>query len=100
MNFVDMLMYYAQSNPEKQAIILLDRIISFGMLGAGIRSVEMAVAEASLDSRHVVAVRIENRARHLIVVSALYRLGSCRSPLWAVKIYPRPALKSMLLSAI
>lgn len=74
-NFVDMLMYYAQSNPEKQAIILLDRIISFGMLGAGIRSVEMAVAEASLDSRHVVAVRIENRARHLIVVSALYRLG-------------------------
>ena len=59
MNFVDMLMYYAQSNPEKQAIILLDRIISFGMLGAGICWVEMAVAEASLDLRHVVAVRIE-----------------------------------------
>ena len=75
MNFVDMLMYYAQSNPEKQAIILPDRIVSFGMIATGIRSVEVAIAEASLDSRHVVAVRIENRTRHLIVVSALYRLG-------------------------
>jgi acyl-coenzyme A synthetase/AMP-(fatty) acid ligase len=74
-NFVDMLMYYAQSNPEKQAIILPDRIVSFGMIGTGIRSVEVAIAEASLDPRHIVAVRIENRTRHLIVVSALYRLG-------------------------
>src|SRR5476651_1007259 len=70
-----MLMYYAQSNPEKQAIILPDRIISFGMIATGIRSVEIAITEASLDSRHIVAVRIENRTRHLIVVSALYRLG-------------------------
>lgn len=75
MNFVDMLMYYALSNPEKQAVILPDRIVSFGMIGTGIRSVEVAIAELSLDSRHVVAVRIESRTRHLIVVSALYRLG-------------------------
>ena len=75
MNFVDMLMYFARSNPEKQAIILPDRIVSFGMIGAGIRSVEVAITEASLDSRHIVAVRITNQARHLIVVSALYRLG-------------------------
>lgn len=70
-----MLMYYARANPEKQAIILVDRILSFGMIGRGIRSVETAIAEASLDQRHIVAVRIENQARHLIVVSALYRLG-------------------------
>ena len=75
MNFVDMLMYYAQSNPEKQAIILRDRMVSFGMIATGIRSVEVAIAEASLGSRHVVAVRIDNHTRHLIVVSALYRLG-------------------------
>jgi len=75
MNFVDMLMFYAQSNPEKQAIILPDRIVSFGMIGSGIRSAEAAITEASLDSRHVVAVRIGNQARHLIIVSALYRLG-------------------------
>jgi acyl-coenzyme A synthetase/AMP-(fatty) acid ligase len=74
-NFVDMLMYYAQSNPEKQAIILADRIVNFGMIATGILSVEAAIVEASLDSRHVVAVRISNQTRHLIVVSALYRLG-------------------------
>lgn len=75
MNFVDMLMYYARANPEKQAIILVDRILSFGMIASGIRSAGTAVAEASLEPRHIVAVRVENQARHLIVVSALYRLG-------------------------
>jgi acyl-coenzyme A synthetase/AMP-(fatty) acid ligase len=70
-----MLMYYARANAEKQAIILVDRILSFGMIASGIRSVEMAITEASLEPRHIVAVRIENQARHLIVVSALYRLG-------------------------
>ena len=75
MNFVDMLMYYAQSNPQKQAIILPDRIVNFRMIATGIRSVEVAIVEAALDFRHTVAVRIDNRIRHLIVVSALYRLG-------------------------
>jgi acyl-coenzyme A synthetase/AMP-(fatty) acid ligase len=74
-NFVDMLMYYARSNPEKQAIILLDRIVTFGMIERGIRSAEVAIAEASLDPSHTVAVRIENHSRHLIIVSALYRMG-------------------------
>ena len=75
MHFADMLLYYAGATPEKQAIILPDRMISFGMLGAGIRSVAAAITEAGLGPRHVVAVRIESQSRHLIVVSALYRLG-------------------------
>ena len=70
-----MLMYYGQATPEKQAIILGDRILSFRMIATGIRSVEIALAESSLDAGHVVAVRIDNHARHLIIVSALYRLG-------------------------
>ena len=74
-NFVDMLMYYGRSNPEKQAIILADRMVSFGMVAGGIRSVEVAIAGASIDSKQIVAVRIDNQIRHLIVVSALYRLG-------------------------
>src|SRR5262249_49849867 len=75
MNFVDMIMYYGQSNPEKQAIILVDRVVSYRMLASGIRSVETAINEAGLDTRHIVAVRVENEIRHIIVVSALYRLG-------------------------
>ncbi|HEX5212931.1 MAG TPA: fatty acid--CoA ligase family protein [Pseudolabrys sp.] len=75
MHFVDMLLYCARATPEKQAIILPDRMISFAMLGAGIRSAGAAIAEAGLNSRHVVAVRINSQSRHLIVVSALYRLG-------------------------
>jgi acyl-coenzyme A synthetase/AMP-(fatty) acid ligase len=75
MNFVDMIMYYGHSNPEKQAIVLVDRVVSYRMLASGIRSVETAVIETGLDKRHIVAIRIDNQTRHLIVVSALYRLG-------------------------
>jgi acyl-coenzyme A synthetase/AMP-(fatty) acid ligase len=45
------------------------------MVANGIRSVETAITEASLDQRHIVAVRVDNQIRHLIIVSALYRLG-------------------------
>ena len=75
MNFVDMIMYYGHSNPEKQAIILVDRVVSYRMLASGIRSVETAVIETGLDKRNIVAVRVENQIRHLILASALYRLG-------------------------
>ena len=51
MNFVDMIMYYGHSNPEKQAIILVDRVVSYRMLASGIRSVETAIIEAGLDKQ-------------------------------------------------
>lgn len=75
MSFVDMLMYYGRTCPQKQAIILADRLITFGMLASGIRSVASAISEAGLTREHTVAVRVESPTRHLIVVSALYRLG-------------------------
>jgi hypothetical protein len=34
-NFVDMLLYSARTQPAKQAIILADRIVTFGMIGGG-----------------------------------------------------------------
>lgn len=70
-----MLMYYGWATPEKQAIILADKIVTFRMIASGIRSVGAALADCGLNSRHVVAVRVDNHARHLIIVSALYRLG-------------------------
>ena len=76
MNFVDMIMFYGRSNPEKQAIILIDRIVTFGMLASGIRATEKAILEASIGKHDVVAVQINNQIRHLIVISALYRLGN------------------------
>src|SRR5712671_3670894 len=75
MNFVDMIMFYGRSNPEKQAIILIDRIVTFGMLASGIRATEKAILEVSIGKHDVVAVQINNQIRHLIVISALYRLG-------------------------
>jgi acyl-coenzyme A synthetase/AMP-(fatty) acid ligase len=75
MSFVDMFMYYGRTNPEKQAIILADRVVTFGMLASGIRSVAAEIEASGLNRTHTVAVRVESPSRHIIVVSALYRLG-------------------------
>jgi acyl-coenzyme A synthetase/AMP-(fatty) acid ligase len=75
MSFVEMLMYHGRTSPQKQAIILADRLITFGMLASGIRSVAGAISEAGLTREHIVAVHVDSATRHLIVVSALYRLG-------------------------
>ena len=75
MSFVDMFMYYGRTNPEKQAIILADRVVTFGMLASGIRSVAGEIEASGLGRTQTVAVRIESPSRHIIVVSALYRLG-------------------------
>ena len=63
MNFVDMIMFYGRSNPEKQAIILIDRIVTFKMLAFGIRSVEKAILQSSIGKHDIVGVQINNQIR-------------------------------------
>jgi acyl-coenzyme A synthetase/AMP-(fatty) acid ligase len=70
-----MFMYYGRTNPEKQAIILGDRVVTFGMLASGIRSVAAEIEASGLNRTQTVAVRIDSPIRHIIIVSALYRLG-------------------------
>ena len=75
MNFVDMISYYARWVPEKPAIILAERSIPYAMLTAGIDGVTETLGEKGLTRGSVVAIRIEDQLRHLIVACALYRLG-------------------------
>ncbi len=75
MRFVDALMNHGASNPEKVAIQLPDRAVTFGMVASGIRSVTSAILSSGIERGQTIGVRIENQIRHLIVVSALYRLG-------------------------
>jgi acyl-coenzyme A synthetase/AMP-(fatty) acid ligase len=74
-NFVEMILYFGRAMPEKQAIVLSDRVVSFGMLAMGIRSVETAIKAAGITPAETVGIRIESPTRHVIVASALYRLG-------------------------
>ena len=75
MNFVDMIFYYANATPEKPAVILADRIVTYRMMAAGIRSVESVLRDKGLAAGQIVGVKIDSPARHLIVTCALYRLG-------------------------
>lgn len=75
MNFVEMISYYARWVPEKPAIILADRAITFDMLAAGIESVTETLGENGLTRGSIVGIRIDSPIRHIIVACALYRLG-------------------------
>ena len=75
MNFVDMIFCYANVIPEKPAIIMADRIVTFRMMAAGIRSVEGVLQDKHLAPGEIVAVKIDSPVRHLIVTCALFRQG-------------------------
>ncbi|HEY7992458.1 MAG TPA: class I adenylate-forming enzyme family protein [Stellaceae bacterium] len=75
MSFVDTIMFHARAMPEKPAIVLGDRVLTYGMLAQGIVSVENRILTTSLKRGDVAAVVMDNPTRHFIVVFALYRLG-------------------------
>lgn len=75
MSFVDTIMFHARTIPEKPAIVLGDRVLSYSMLAQGIVSVENRILTTSLKRGDIAAVVIDNPTRHFIVVFALYRLG-------------------------
>lgn len=66
---------HAFSTPEKPAIMLPDRIITYRMLVDGVASVQRMLATLSLDRQKPVGIVIDNPARHIIFILALIRGG-------------------------
>lgn len=75
MDFTAYLFHHARANPAKPAIVLADRVVTYGMMASGIRSVAERVRTLGLEPGALVAVAIDSPIRHLIVAAALYRLG-------------------------
>lgn len=65
----------ARSDPLKPAVMLADRVITYGMILSGLLSIESKLRQHGVSRRDVVAVDVGNPARHLIVILALWRLG-------------------------
>ena len=74
-SFVDLIFHHALSQPEKPAIILPDRVATYDMIAQGILRVEDRIAALGLPAGGLVSLSFENPIRHLIVGSALFRLG-------------------------
>lgn len=73
--FADFIFHHARTRPEKPAIILADRVATFGMMAQGMLRVEERVRALRLVPHELVGIAIENPIRHMIVAAALFRLG-------------------------
>jgi len=73
--FADDILHHALTRPEKPAIILADRVATYGMMAQGMLCVEQRLRALALERSELVSVAIENPIRHMIVASALFRLG-------------------------
>lgn len=74
-NFFDHVEAHALVTPEKPAIILIDRFITYRMLANGIQSVSNAIADRNLDRDAPVGLMLDSPSWHLIASLALLKRG-------------------------
>lgn len=75
MTFVDTILFHAKAIPDKPAIILLDRTVTFGMLGDAIPAVAHRVQANGIKAGDIVGIQVENPIRHLAIAYALIQCG-------------------------
>ena len=67
--------HHAAASPSKPAIILPDRIATYGMVQSGIASAQAVIVDLKLDPERPVGLMIDNPSRHMIVALALMKSG-------------------------
>jgi len=80
-DWFDHILYNAREQPETSAILMEDRVVTYGMLGAAIECCAHRIAALDFAKDRPVAVCIQNPIRHLTVSFALFRIGVCSIPL-------------------
>ena len=73
--FADFILFHSRSRPGKPAIILVDRVATYGMLAQGMLRVEDRLRALAIPPGELVCVTLGSAIRHLIVAAALFRLG-------------------------
>jgi acyl-coenzyme A synthetase/AMP-(fatty) acid ligase len=74
-DWFDHILYATRAQPEASAMLMEDRVITYGMLGNAIASCAQRIAGLALAPDALVAVCIENPIRHMAVSLALFRVG-------------------------
>jgi acyl-coenzyme A synthetase/AMP-(fatty) acid ligase len=75
MTFVDMILLNGRLHPNRPAIMLYERLVTYAMLADAIHWVAQRLHASGLKSGDTVVVCFDNPIRHLTVVAALMRLG-------------------------
>jgi acyl-CoA synthetase (AMP-forming)/AMP-acid ligase II len=74
-SFVDLIFHHALSRPEKPAIILPDRVATYGMMAQGILLAQARLRALGLPPGALVCLSLDSPIRQMIVGAALFRLG-------------------------
>jgi acyl-CoA synthetase (AMP-forming)/AMP-acid ligase II len=75
MNFTDKTFFHATTTPEKAAIVLLDRGITYRTFVEGIQAAEDRIRASGFKPGDLIGIATGNPIRHLTLVYALYRSG-------------------------
>lgn len=73
--FLQYIEHHATANPSKPAMILPDRVATYGMVQSGIASTQNVIDDLKLDPTRPVGVLIDTPSRHVIVSLALMKSG-------------------------
>lgn len=75
MNFTDLVFFHARVLPEKAAIVMRDRGVTYAQLAGAVRASESRLRDLSLPDGALVGLATESPIRHLTLAMALYRAG-------------------------
>jgi len=75
LHWFDHILLQTRTQPEKPAIVLEDRVVTYGMLGIAIENCAHRIVALGIAKDALVAVRIQNPIRHITLCLALYRIG-------------------------
>ena len=81
LRFAELVLYQARLNPEKPAIIMPDRVVTYAMFARAVASVETRVRALGLEAGSLVALTIDSATRYFALAAALSRCGLTFVPL-------------------
>jgi acyl-coenzyme A synthetase/AMP-(fatty) acid ligase len=74
-NWFDYIVFHARGQPEKPAMVMEDRVVTYGMLRVAIGRCAHRIVALDIASDGPVAVLVKNPIRHFTLGLALFRVG-------------------------
>ena len=71
----DYIVYHMQTQPEKPALVMENRVVTYGMFKVGMERCARRIANLNCARGEAVAVLYKDPIRHLTLCLALYRIG-------------------------
>ena len=74
-NWFDHILFHMSVRPEAPAMVMEDRVVTYGMLKTGIERCARRISHLHVDRQGTVAVLVRNPIRHVTLCLALFRIG-------------------------